>query len=375
MFFSILLLFLFYLFLVLFSAGVLVASVLAAIAIISLKPNIITLAAEFGLLSLGVMLFLFMLKFIFSLSKEENPLRLEIKEEEQPKLFAFIRKLAEETNTQMPKKIFVSPEVNAAVFYNSGFWSMFFPVRKNLEIGLGLVNAMNVSEFKSVLAHEFGHFSQRSMKIGSYIYTVNRAVFNLVYGYDRWDELLSNWAGTGGIFGFFAGITFWLVERIRSVLKTAYQLINVNYMKLSREMEYHADLVAVSVCGNKPFVSALRKIEFSSFAFSSTTSFLNALAAKGKCSANLYNDHTFTIAHLAKMNKLSFTEGEFTISEKGLESSMSRSRVNVKDQWASHPSITEREENIAKVAVESEVLINSAWELLQNADHLQSTFT
>ena len=373
--FSIVLFFLFYFFLVLLSAGILVASVLGWIALVSFKPNILTLAAGFGLVSVGVMLFIFLLKFVFSRTKDENPLRKEIKEEEQPKLFAFLKKLSEETNTPMPRKIFVSPDVNAAVFYNSGFWSMFFPVRKNLEIGLGLVNALNVSEFKSVLAHEFGHFAQSSMKIGSYIYTVNRAVFNLVYEYDRWDELLSKWAGTGGIFGFFAGVTFWLVEGIRNVLKGAYQLIHVNYMSLSREMEYHADLVAVSVSGNKPFISALRKIEFSSFAYTNTTGFLNALAAKGKCSSNLYENHAFTVSHLAKMNKLSFTEGEFVLSEQDLESSMHRSRVNVKDQWASHPSITEREENIAKVAVESEVLTNSAWELFQNAAHLQATFT
>ena len=373
--FSIVLFFLFYLFFVLLSAGILVASVLGGIALVSFKPNILTLAAGFGLVSVGAMLFIFLLKFVFSRTEDENPLRKEIKEEEQPQLFAFIKKLSEETNTLMPRKIFVSPDVNAAVFYNSGFWSMFFPVRKNLEIGLGLVNALNISEFKSVLAHEFGHFAQSSMKIGSYIYTVNRAVFNLVYEYDRWDELLSKWAGTGGIFGFFAGVTFWLVEGIRNVLKGAYQLIHVNYMSLSREMEYHADLVAVSVSGNQPFISALRKIEFSSFAYTNTTGFLNALAAKGKCSSNLYEDHVFTISHLAKMNKLSFTEGEFVLSEQDLESSMHRSRVNVKDQWASHPSITEREENIAKVAVESEVLPNSAWELFQNAAHLQATFT
>jgi len=35
-------------------------------------------------------------------------------------------------------------------FYNSSFWSMFLPVRKNLEIGLGLVNSINISEFKQL---------------------------------------------------------------------------------------------------------------------------------------------------------------------------------------------------------------------------------
>ena len=65
----------------------------------------------------------------------------------------------------------------------------------------------------------------------------------------------------------FLELLFGLWTRIRSLLKAAYNLINVAYMKLSREMEYHADLVAVSVGGNNSLVNALKKTEFSSFAY------------------------------------------------------------------------------------------------------------
>ena len=37
---------------------------------------------------------------------------------------------------------------------------MFLPVKKNLTMGLGLINSTTVSELKSILAHEFGHFSK-----------------------------------------------------------------------------------------------------------------------------------------------------------------------------------------------------------------------
>jgi hypothetical protein len=40
---------------------------------------------------------------------------------------------------------------------------MFLPVRKKLEIGVGPVNSINASELKAVIAHEFVHFSKRSM--------------------------------------------------------------------------------------------------------------------------------------------------------------------------------------------------------------------
>jgi len=58
----------------------------------------------------------FLVKFIFAVSKDENPGRVEVTEQEQPQLFAFIRRLTAETNTPFPKKIYVSPDVNACVF-------------------------------------------------------------------------------------------------------------------------------------------------------------------------------------------------------------------------------------------------------------------
>jgi hypothetical protein len=64
-------------------------------------------------------------------------------------------------------------DVNASVFYDSSFWSIIFPIRKNLQIRLGLVNKIIEQELKAILAHEFGCFSQRSTKVGSFVYDVN----------------------------------------------------------------------------------------------------------------------------------------------------------------------------------------------------------
>ena len=48
--------------------------------------------------------------------------------------------------------------------------SLFFPVGKDLTIGMGLVDTINLSEFKAIIAHEFGHFPT-FMKIGSHCFT------------------------------------------------------------------------------------------------------------------------------------------------------------------------------------------------------------
>jgi len=110
---------------------------------------------------------LFLVKGLFKFKRITQAPGVEVTAQEQPQLFAFIGRLCRETRAPMPHRVYLSPDVNAAVFYHESILRLFLPGRKNLLIGLGLVNQLNLSEFKAVLAHEFGHFSQSSMKLGT----------------------------------------------------------------------------------------------------------------------------------------------------------------------------------------------------------------
>ena len=224
-------------------------------------PKLITLALGVGLMGVGVMVLYFLFKFIFSSHKVDRSNLIEITEKDHPRLFEFIQKVASETQTPMPKRVYLSAEVNACVFYDSGFWSMFLPVRKNLQIGLGLVNSVNLSEFKAIVAHEFGHFSQRSMKLGSYVYNVNKVIYNMLYDNDEYGQSLQSWANLSNYFYVFAHVTAGIVAGIQSILKIQYKSINVGYMALSRQMEFHADSVAASVSGSLPLITSLRRFD------------------------------------------------------------------------------------------------------------------
>src|SRR5205823_3701652 len=85
---------------------------------------------------------------------------------------------------------FIVPDVNAAVVTHTGFASLFWPTGKDLLIGLGLVNMLNLSEFKSVLAHEFGHFAQRSTRLSGYVYTILNLFQGMVFARDWFDDAL-----------------------------------------------------------------------------------------------------------------------------------------------------------------------------------------
>jgi len=149
-------------YLILFLIGCLISLFAITLGGIIILDNlgIITILLGLGVIGMGVMVFVFLIKFIFKRNIVDRSHLIEIKKADEPRLFALLQEIVDETHTQFPKKVYLSSSVNAGVFYNSSFWSMFFTVRKNLEIGLGLVNGVSEAELKAILAHEFGHFSQ-----------------------------------------------------------------------------------------------------------------------------------------------------------------------------------------------------------------------
>jgi len=70
--------------------------------------------------------------------------------------------------------------VNASVSYDLSLINFIIPSKKNLEIGLGLVNVLTVCELTAVLAHEFGHFTQRSMAVGRWLYIAQQIAGQIV---------------------------------------------------------------------------------------------------------------------------------------------------------------------------------------------------
>src|SRR5262249_39170621 len=198
-------------------------------------------------------------KGLFKHQRVDRSLYVEVKENDQPELFGFIRRLARDTGAPFPRRVYLSPEVNAAVFYDSNLLSLVLPVRKNLLVGLGLVNVLPLGELKAVLAHEFGHFSQKSMRVGSYVYMANHIIAGMVFGRDKWDGLLAQWRNLDirvSIFGWALSAVVWL---LRQALGGLFHLINFADRALSRQMEFNADLVAVSVTGSDALVHALAR--------------------------------------------------------------------------------------------------------------------
>lgn len=320
-----------------------------AIAIVLFKPMSITLILGIGLASLGILNLIFLLKFIFKTHKTDRSHLIEINAQQEPELFNIITEIVQNVGTSLPKKVYLSSEVNAAVFYDSSFWSMFFPVKKNLQIGLGLVNTTTKEELKAILSHEFGHFSQRSMKVGSFVYHVNQIIFNMLFENESYEGLVQELANVHGSISLSIMIAEQLNKGIQWIMRKLYVVVNKNYLGLSREMEFHADEIAASITGFEPLKNSLLRMSLAEHSFNSVLSFYNNRISENIKSTNLYQDQSLVTNFLAELNSLPTTNGLPDISLEE-QSKYNKSKLVVKNQWASHPTIEERISRLEKTA-------------------------
>ena len=339
-----------YILLLFLAIGLTILSVIGGFYIIVAKPMAITLGLGIGLASLGFFILAFLFKFIFKKHKIDRSHLTEITEQTEPKLFRFISDIVKEVETDFPKKIYLSTDVNASVFYDSSFWSMFFPIKKNLQIGLGLVNTITEQEFKAIMAHEFGHFSQKSMKVGSYVYNVNQVIFNMLFDNESFDKMIQKWANVSGYFSIFVMIAVRIIEAIQWILKKMYDYININYLALSREMEFHADEVAANVAGFLPLKESLLRMDLAAHSYNSVINFYENKLSENIKSQNIYKEQNFVLTFLANESELPFKNDLPLVSSLDL-SKFNKSKLIIKDQWASHPSTDERISNLERLNV------------------------
>lgn len=346
-----------------------------AILLIGLHFSVLTVLLGIGLIGFGILIVVFLLKFIFKTYPIDNSHLTEITKEDEPELFQLIHEIVSEVGTKFPKKVFLSTKVNASVFYDSNFWSMFFPVRKNLEIGIALINTSTKNELKAILAHEFGHFSQRSTKIGSYVNNVNKMINNLVNDNDEFDKTMHDLSNLSGYFGIFVVIAFNLIRVIQWLLGKFYFLVNINYLKLSREMEFHADEVAASVAGKQAMSTALLRLEISENCLNQVFDFYDKHIHKNFVSSNLFQDQLTLIQHVAQEKNMRLEHQFPVFSLEDLQRNLN-TKLEYEDKWSTHPTIEERVKRLLESNYNQQELNDfPANNLLKNGQNLHESFT
>jgi Zn-dependent protease with chaperone function len=314
----------------------------------------------------------FLVKGLFYKSRSHREGMVEVTREEQPVLFRFIDRLVAETGAPAPRHVYVSPAVDAAVFYEPSLLSLVWPTPKSLVIGLGLVNHLTMSELKAVLGHELGHFSQRSMKLGSYVYVASEVVGNLVHGRDAFDDLLEQGKRSDVRIAIVAYVVSGVVGTMRLVLRVAFEVLALGHRSLGREMEMAADRVAVSVAGSDAIARGLYKAEVADACYGATLARLTHAADQGLVTDDFYVHQERALGDLRlRLDRPSF--GDVTARTDGhLFEADTASKPSM---WATHPPSADRERAARSHAVEADHDERSAWLLFPDAPALRQRLT
>lgn len=355
-----------YILLLILAIGITVGFTLLGIVIFASKPMFLTAVLCLGLFGSGLTILFFLLKFVFTSTKVDTGHLTRIYEGDEPQLFALIHEVVKEVDTSFPKKVFLSHDVNASVFYDSNFWSMFLPIRKNLQIGVGLVNSVTQQELKAILAHEFGHFSQKSMKVGSYVYHVNQIIYNMLYKNESLDNMFEKWGNISGYSSIFVNLSIFIIQQIQHVLKHLYEYVNLNYLALSREMEFHADEIAAHVAGSQALADSLLRLSFANHALTNVLSFYDSKYSENIRSSNIYPEHRCVMLMFAERNRYQMRNGLPQIELATLKK-YDKSKLNLENQWSSHPSDEDRVKALQKLNIVKQETVNDpAIALLSN---------
>lgn len=209
---------------------------------------------------LGGLLLVFLIKPVFMRKRDDGDAVIKLNPDKEPVLFAFVEKLCAATGSRPPTIIEIDCEANAgARLHSKGITGALGGAMGGelvLRLGLPLVAAMPVKLFAGVLAHEFGHFNQRSGMMGSYL--IRRLVgffAKIVFHRDRLDEKLARLRGSpsrGSRFFYWVAVS--VVEAARGVLWLMLIAGEMLTCGVLRRMEYDADRVEAHISGTREFV-------------------------------------------------------------------------------------------------------------------------
>jgi Zn-dependent protease with chaperone function len=335
------------------------------------------LVLKFGGAFAALLLWLFLFKGLFKGQKIERSNYLPLQAKDQPALFAFIRRVYQDTGSPPPRRVYVSAEVNAALVYDTSLLNLFLPPRKDLLIGLGLVNVVNLSEFKAVLAHEFGHFAQRSVGLGSYLYVANRVLHDVIYSRDALDQFVETWSQQDLRISFPAWGLKGVLWAVRKLLAGTYQGLNLLHLSLSRQLEYNADNVAVRVAGSDALIHGLARLEFASECLADAAQSLDAAADHNLFTDDLFSHQTLAAGRLRRLRKEERAGLPPELPENPVEKVQVFQPIDdgIPERYRSHPTDYMREQNAKRLYIRSPQDARSPWLLFGNLAELKREVT
>lgn len=231
---------------------------------------------KFALLVAAITAFFFMLKPLIA-PRLKVPSPGELRPSDEPRLYAFLCEVCDSMGAPRPARTEIELECGASASLHRGFMS-FFTDDLTLRVGIALAGNLSLQEFAGVLAHEFGHFTQRtSMRLYYIIVRVNLWFARVVYERDAWDARLEESAeNTDRITESITQVARFAVFASRSILWCLMHAGVAASSHTSRQMEYHADACAAQLVGSDSFERLMHRLSLLSSARNEAAEFMIA---------------------------------------------------------------------------------------------------
>jgi Zn-dependent protease with chaperone function/Flp pilus assembly protein TadD len=296
-----------------------------------------------GILVIMVIISLFAIgRSLFSRMKDIPPGR-QLRKADTPELWKLVEEIAGKLNTRPVDAIYVTPWVGIAVNEKGSILQKFRGAgKRNLILGMGVLPELTQGQLAAILAHEYGHFSNRDTAGGNLAYQVYGSLTQIAEGLIRSGAAL-----------VYNPVWWFVVSYQRIFLRVT--------LGASRLQEVLADRYAAMAYGSQNFIDGLQSVIRQSISF--------PLRADVEIRKSL--DVNQSINNLYDLPMDSSLQGEL---QKQLDEVMNRPT----SQYDSHPAPRERIAWIERMHIPlSPVLDNRlpALHLFPNPEELQRNMT
>jgi heat shock protein HtpX len=170
--------------------------------------------------------------------------------EQEPRLFAELESIAKAFDEPMPGAVYVVPDVNAFVTERGG--TLGLGRRRVMGLGLPLMRILTISQFRAVVAHEFGHYYGGDTRMGPWVYRVRQSMLR---------TLVSFSAGSISMkIVRFSALSVLARNLVVAALVWYWKLFMRATLAVSRRLEFRADELACWLAGSQALMDGLCSI-------------------------------------------------------------------------------------------------------------------
>ncbi|MDD4891367.1 MAG: M48 family metallopeptidase, partial [Phycisphaerae bacterium] len=113
------------------------------------------------MVGLGIVIFGYSLLRAMVVRTGGDPLGARMTRNDQPRLFGVLDEVCRKVSARPVNEVFVTPETEIGVWEESAIYMPPGAGKRKLVLGLASLCFLTLDQLKSILAHEYGHFSNR----------------------------------------------------------------------------------------------------------------------------------------------------------------------------------------------------------------------